>query len=118
MSSYTGALELTKLNNTVETEEEIGGVMEKGIFIPYRYNSFYKTKKGHKALKITVLEKSANFKGQSHMVMQRCDKKMYKELKELGCDFYIFGNLYLLDTYSGMAKQEHVKNKIDEIFKK
>lgn len=44
---YKIIINLSLLNNAIETEVEIGDSMEKGIFIPYRYAPIYKRKKAY-----------------------------------------------------------------------
>lgn len=116
--NYRIDLDLTKLNSVIETEEEIGDRMEKGIFIPYRCNTIYRRKKGI-WLTMLAVEKRENSFGQSHYIKQTCSKERYMELKreaETNSPLVIIGNMKIDGRYDAWKKEKlYTKNNINEI---
>lgn len=95
MNNFTVCLKLNKLNNVIITEEEIEGVMEKGLFIPFRYNPIYVTNKKDCKLSMTAMEMKPNKFGQSHFLLPRCNQKEREKLERLGQPINILGNIYV-----------------------
>lgn len=48
---------LSELNGVIITNDEVGGVEEKGIFIPLRFNTIYRNRKGEYILTLKAVEK-------------------------------------------------------------
>lgn len=95
MNNFTVRINLNKLNNVMITEEEIEGVMEKGLFIPFRYNPIYVTQKRECKLSMNAMEMKPNSFGQSHFLLPRCSPKAREKLEALGQPLNILGNIYV-----------------------
>ena len=115
---YKIRINLSLLNNAIETEVEIGDSMEKGIFIPYRYAPIYKKKKGV-FLHLFAKERRANAFGQSHYLRPNCDKLKYEQIKlDTGMDapFSILGNMTVQGENKYWRKTEKdIKKSIENI---
>lgn len=74
MNNYFINVYVSNMQRVLVTEMEMDGVMEEGIFIPFRFNSFYRGKKGAIVLNLYAIEKAANPNRTSHFLVSAATK--------------------------------------------
>lgn len=77
---------LSELNGAMEIVEEVAGVPEKGIFIPFRFNPIYRKKNGGCQLNITALVKKPNEYGQLYGLKPQFSPSAAKKVLDAGLD--------------------------------
>lgn len=74
MNNYFINVYVSDMQRAFVTEMEMDGVMEEGIFIPFRFNSFYRGKKGKIILNLYAREKEPNPNRVSHFLVASATK--------------------------------------------
>lgn len=77
---------LSELNGAMEVIEEVSGVPEKGIFIPFRFNPIYKKKKGGWLLNLNALARKPNEWGQLYGLKPRFSVVAAKKVINAGLE--------------------------------
>ena len=96
---------LSELNGVIITNDEVGGVEEKGIFIPLRFNTIYRNRKGEYILTLKAVEKKPNQYGYVYGLLPKASKKKNKELEMLGQSTNTWcGNIIRSTEYTKVKK--------------
>lgn len=107
---------LSELNGVIITNDEVGGVEEKGIFIPLRFNTIYRNRKGEYILTLKAVEKKPNQYGYVYGLLPKASKKKNKELEMLGQSTNTWcGNIIRSTEYTKVKKN---RVSIDDALKK
>lgn len=120
MENFIQKICLSDLYGTIVTEEEIAGVMEEGIFIPFKFNPCYRAKGAKVYIQFYIQEKYSDIYGQSHMVKPLFPQKRKESLKRFGININaIVGNLKR-DFKSALKNTYNKKKKtsFDDAFNK
>ena len=89
MENFELNIALSDIPNVVETEMEIQGTTEKGLFIPFRFAPIYKAIHGKITLRLYMQEKQVIVFGQTHFIRVNYNKEGYEFIKNCGYDPYI-----------------------------
>lgn len=107
------------LNGAIITEIDINGIDEKGVFIPFRFNSFFINKHYEPVLNINAIEKKPNPFNQSHFLIQRMTEKKKEEIQRMGFEPTLCGNMSLIykkQTFSALNRKNW--QSIDDVLDK
>lgn len=121
MNDFLIQIEISNLNNVIETTEEISGVMEEGVFIPFNFNPVYRGSKGKIVLNLFAKEKAPNEYYQSHFIRMNFPKNKISKLERMGFNVWgICGNMRLTKDAILLQKNVYTNKKasIDDALSK
>lgn len=120
MENFELEIELSEIPNTVETEMEVLGTMEKGLFIPFRFAPMFRGKRGRVVLKLYMQERTVVAFGQTHFIRVNYNKKGYFFIKKCGYNpFTIIGHGKRVFKNKGfLLNPNNNKESFDEAFEK